>query len=268
MKDLLHGIFFLLLMLVGTAPIRAAEVIPPAPEEYLTDQSGKLSSETIQDINAELDQFEKATSNQIVVAIYPHMQSDDDIAAYAVRVFRAWKIGEVRVHRGNGALLLIFTDDEKVTIAPGYGLEGALPDVTCKQIIDNEITPAFKKGDYDAGVTAGVNAIIAATKGEYTGNGSTVYRGKFLGKNSLQTNLAGIIVFVVFAVLILSAIFSSHGTVYHSGGTGSWLAWGLLNVLLNSLSVGGGGRNWSGGGGGGFSGGGGSTGGGGASGSW
>jgi uncharacterized protein len=261
----------LILVVVVYLPASAAEVIPPAPTTYLTDQAGVLSKQAVADLNQQLDRFERDTSNQLVVAIYPHMQSDDDIASYSVRVFRAWKIGQADKHRGNGVLLLIFTQDRKLRIATGYGLEGALPDYLAKKIIDNEITPRFKQGDYNGGVKAGVNAIITATKGEYKGSGSTA-------ADRPQNAVGGALTFffiVIVVMLVLVLVFKSRSRAF-SGDRGWWV-WAILNALSNASRRGGGGGwggggggGWGGGGfsGGGFSGGGGSTGGGGASGSW
>jgi uncharacterized protein len=222
-----------------------------------------LAPSTLQAIDQQLQQVERDTSNQIVVGVYPKMQSSDDIAAYAVRVFQAWGVGQK--DKNNGVVLLVFIDDRKMNITTGYGLEGALPDATCKQIIENEIKPHFKTGDYDGGIRAGVTAILAATRGEYKGTGHTgldyttlIVPGLFIG----------LIVLLVFAAMI-SAIF---GTTYSSQGrVPSWvIPFILLSNMTSSRRGGGGsggGGGWSGGGGG-FSGGGGSTGGGGASGSW
>jgi uncharacterized protein len=259
----------LLLLVSACLPAQAAEVIPPTPKQYVTDESRVLSQGAVNALDQQLDKFERDTSNQLVVAIYPHMQSNDDIDAYSVRVFRAWKIGQADQHRGNGVLLLIFTDDHKLRITTGYGLEGALPDLTAKQIIDHEITPSFKQKDFDGGVTAGVNAIIAATKGEYHGTGSTM-----ADKGSTGPPGAAQLLFLVGAILlVLYIVLKSRSRVYD--GNRWWWIWAILN-FLNDISSGsgsgGGGGGWSGGGGsgggGGFSGGGGSTGGGGASGSW
>jgi uncharacterized protein len=257
----------LILIAVTFAPASAAEVIPPAPTTYVTDQSGVLSKQTLAQLNQQLDRFERDTSNQFVVAIYPHMQSDDDIAAYSVRVFRAWKIGQAENHRGNGVLLLIFTQDRKLRIATGYGLEGALPDYLAKKIIDNEITPRFKQGDYNGGVKAGVDAIIAATKGEYKGTGSTA------ADKPQNSPGGGLACFFTGAVAILILILALRGRSRAFSGDRSWWVWAVLSALSDASRRGGGGGGWSSGGGGGFSGGGfsgggGSTGGGGASGSW
>jgi uncharacterized protein len=262
-----HRIFQCLLLLASAClPATAAEVIPPAPKQYVTDESHVLSQGAVNSLDQQLDKFERDTSNQFVVAIYPHMQSNDDIDAYSVRVFRAWKIGQADKHRGNGVLLLIFTDDHKLRITTGYGLEGALPDLTCKQIIDHEITPRFKQKDFDGGVRAGVNAIIAATKGEYHGTGSTA-----ADKGSGGPPAAVKFLFLFGAVLlVLYVVLKSRSRVYD--GNRWWWLWAIVSFLNDISSGGGGGGGWSGGGGsgggGGFSGGGGSTGGGGASGSW
>ncbi len=156
-----------------------------------------------------------------------------------------------RKDKNNGALLLVFTQDRKMFLQTGYGLEGAMPDAICKRIIEDEIKPHFKTGDYDAGLTAGVNAILAAAKGEYKGTGRT-------HGNSQGIPVVFIIIFVIVVIIILSN--ARRGGYYSSSG---WSGGGW----------GGGGGGWSGGGGGGgggggFSGGGGSTGGGGAGGSW
>jgi uncharacterized protein len=256
--------FFLFL----ACAVRAAEVIPAPPTAYFNDYANVVSASTAQQLNQKLEQFERDTSNQIVVAIYPEIQSDSSIEDYTVRVAESWKVGQKL--KNNGAVLFVFIQNHKLYIQVGYGLEGALPDALCKQIIDTEITPHFKQGDYDGGLTAGVNAILAATKGEYKGTGATVQESK--GDNS-----AGIFFVVFISIIVLGIIFrwiaSAHSYATYSNrgyGHGMWY-WLLYSMLANS-----GGGGYSGGssgggsfgGGGGFSGGGGSFGGGGAGGSW
>src|SRR3954452_15237344 len=112
--------------------ITAAEVIPPAPKLYFNDYAQVVSPATAQQSNQTLEEFERQTSNQILVAIYPKMQSDSSIEDYTVRVARAWKVGQKE--KNNGAILFVFTEDRKMFIQVGYGLEGALPDVIGKRI--------------------------------------------------------------------------------------------------------------------------------------
>jgi uncharacterized protein len=266
-----HLIFISVLFLACV--VRAADVIPPPPAAYFNDYANVVSAGTAQQLNQKLEQFERDTSNQIVVAIYPKMQSDSSIEDYTVRVAESWKVGQKL--KNNGAVLFVFIQDHKLYIQVGYGLEGALPDALCKQIIDTEITPHFKQGDYDAGLTAGVNAVLAATKGEYKGTGSTVQKSK-------DDNSAGIFFVAIITLIILATIIrwiaSAHAYATYSNrgyDHGMWY-WLLYSMFANSggsySSRGGYSSGSSGGGflggGGGFSGGGGSFGGGGAGGSW
>ena len=115
--------------------LRASEVIPPAPRNHFNDYANLVSAGAAQTLNDELAQFERDTSNQVVVAIYPHMQSPSSIEDYTVRVAQAWGVGQTG--KKNGAVLFIFSSDRKLYISVGYGLEGVLPDALCKRIIVN-----------------------------------------------------------------------------------------------------------------------------------
>jgi uncharacterized protein len=241
----------LFLLLTGAA--FAAETLPPAPTQYFNDYAGVVSKPTSATLNKQLEDFERATSSQVVVVIYPKMQSQSSIEDYVHRLFQAWKIGQK--DKNNGVLLADFVQDRSLRIETGYGLEGALPDAIASRIINEEITPNFRNGNFDAGMTAGVNAIMAAVRGEYKGTGRTA-------ADQQQKNPgAGIIFFIIFIFLMFSVFGRMFGGVGYSGRGrrryyGGW---------------GGGGGSWGGGGGfggGGFSGGGGSSGGGGASGRW
>src|SRR6202040_951369 len=121
--------------------------------------------------NEELAQFERETSDQIVVAIFPKMQSDSDIADYTQRVARAWGVGQKE--RRNGVVLFVFVQDRKMFIQVGYGLEGALPDLTAFDITEYEIKPHFRTNDYEGGLAAGIDSILKAVRGEYKGTGHT-----------------------------------------------------------------------------------------------
>jgi uncharacterized protein len=237
----------------------AAEVLPPVPPRYFNDYAGVTSADTAARLNQRLEDFERESANQILVAVYPKMQSDSSIEDYTVRVAQSWKVGQKL--KSNGAVLFVFIQDRKMFLQVGYGLEGALPDALAKQIIEYDLKPAFKRGDFDGGLSEGVAAIIAATKGEYKGTGHTV-REQARGTWPVWV-FPALIILLVLAVPILRLVLSAPGVVYRRGGYSSW----------GSSSMGGGGWSgggWGGGGGssGGFSGGGGSFGGGGAGGSW
>jgi uncharacterized protein len=255
----------LVLALIGLAPPpgRAAEVIPPAPKQYFNDYARVVPVEAAVRLNRQLEDFERKTSNQILVAIYPKMQSDSSIEDYTVRVASAWQVGQQK--RDNGAVLFVYIQDRKMFLQVGYGLEGTLPDALAKRIIENEIKPRFKAGDYAGGLTAGVNAILGATRGEYRGTGSTQAEGN--GNLAPGQVILILVVFGLIGLATISAIRRSlRGSVYHRRGYSSWGGW-PGSGWGGGWSSGGGG--WSGGGGGGgFSGGGGRFGGGGAGGSW
>jgi uncharacterized protein len=231
----------------------AAEVIPPAPPNYFNDYAGVVPPGTAAGLNQELENFERATSSQILVAVYPRMQSESSIEDYTVRVAEAWKVGQKG--KNNGAVLFVFIADRKMFIQVGYGLEGALPDALAKQIIESDIKPHFKAGDYAAGLTAGVNAMLAAVRGEYKGTGRTAAEGT--GNDKVAVLIMFGVFGLIIALILARVLTGARGRVY--GRRGYYSSWG-------GWSSGGG---WSGGGGGGgFSGGGGSFGGGGAGGSW
>lgn len=237
---------------------RAAEVMPPAPTRYFNDYALLVRPDTAQRLNQQLADFERQTSNQIVVAIFPKLQTDSSLDDYCYRVFHSWGVGQKA--QNNGAVLFVFVQDHKLHIQTGYGLEGALPDATCKQILDREIAPRFKSGDFDGGLTAGVNAMLAATRGEYKGTGQTVQDRK----NGQQSG-SGWVIFIFILIFILLNIMSRRRGVGFGTGFGTGFGAGMF--------MGGGGGGWGGGGGGGgdgggFSGGGGDSGGGGASGGW
>jgi uncharacterized protein len=225
----------------------AGEVIPPAPAQYFNDYASVVSPAVASQLNQTLENFERQTSEQILVAVFPKMQSDSSIEDYTVRVARDWKVGQK--NSNNGAVLFVFVEDHKMYIQVGYGLEGVLPDALCKRIIDEQISPHFKAGDFDGGLVSGVQSILAATKGEYKGTGSTV--GDKIRK--FESNSFGFLFTVILILIFISALRRRSSFWIFSGGgfSGGW----------------GGGGGFSGGGGG-FSGGGGSFGGGGAGGSW
>jgi uncharacterized protein len=258
---LLRGVWFCILLLGFS--LQAAEVIPPKPTRYCNDYASVLSIPTAQSLDRTLEQLEKTDSTQILVAIYPKMQTDSSIEDYTVRTFKQWGVGQAKTN--NGAVLFIFVQEHKLRIEVGYGLEGALPDITCKRIIENEITPRLRRNDWDGAVSAGVTAIIQAAHGEYKGAGRTV-QGTRRGRRSNS----GVVFLIFLAFVIFASTRRRRGTAYGRAGRSVWGGpfwgggWGGGGGSWGGGSRSGGGGGWSGG----FSGGGGSSGGGGASGSW
>jgi uncharacterized protein len=241
-------------LLLATAA--AAQSPPPVPRDYVTDLAGILPADVEARLSARLKQFDEETSNQVLVALFPSLPQGAALEDFTVRAAQAWRLGRAKLD--NGAVLFVFVADRKVRIEVGYGLEGALPDVTAHRIIEEQITPRFRAGDYAGGVEAGVAAIMAATRGEYraeprpaagTGEGVSVW----------------MIILVIIVIIMLSRGGGGGGRTY---GRRGYRRGGFIPI---PMGWGGGGGGWGGGGGfggGGFSGGGGSFGGGGASGSW
>ncbi len=230
---------------------RAAEVIPPKPDRYFNDYADVVSKSTALRFNEELAQFE------VVVAIFPKMQSDSDIADYTQRVAQAWGVGQKE--RRNGVVLFVFVQDRKMFIQVGYGLEGALPDITAFDITEYKIKPHFRNGDYEGGIAVGIDSIFKAIRGEYKGSGNTVAERHRRGGGA-----PSFLFFIIFliALIVISRIMRKLGGYGYSSRRGGPI-----------FFPGGGDGGWSSGGGGGggfsgFSGGGGSFGGGGAGSSW
>ncbi len=234
---------------------QAAEVIPPKPDRYFNDYAGVVSKEAAYRFNEQLAQFERETSDQVVVAVFPKMQSDSDVADYTQRLAQAWGVG--KKERRNGVVLFVFIQDRKMFIQVGYGLEGALPDITAFDLTENHIKPLFRNGDYQAGLATGIDLICKAIRGEYKGSGKTAAEQHH---GSGAPSLLFFIIFVVVLIIISRVMRRLGGYGYSSGRGGP--------IFLPT----GGGGGWSSGGGGGgfsgFSGGGGSFGGGGAGSSW
>ena len=233
----------------------AAEVIPPKPARYFNDYAGVVSKETAYRFNEQLAQFERDTSDQVVVAVFPKMQSESDIADYTQRVAQAWGVGQKE--QRNGVVLFVFIEDRKMFIQVGYGLEGALPDATAFDITERHIKPLFRAGNYEAGLATGIDLICKAIRGEYKGSGKTVAERQ--GAGDVVSGVLPLIIFVI-VLIILSRLSRKAGGYGYSSGRGG-------PIFIPS----GGGWSSGGGSGGGFSGfggGGGSFGGGGAGSSW
>jgi uncharacterized protein len=250
----------LTVLLAAVHWLSAAEVIPPKPDRYFNDYAHVVSNEAARRFNEQLAQFERESSTQVVVAIFPKMQSDSDIADYAQRIAQSWGVGSKQSR--NGVALLIFIQDRKISIQVGYGLEGVLPDITAYDIRANRITPRFKAGDYEGGLAVGIDSIMKAVRGEYKGTGRTTREREShdVGKGSF------IVFFLIFIIALIIIGRMNRGNArrgYRYSGLGGPYIGGWSGGSGGGWSSGGGGGGFSG-----FSGGGGSFGGGGSSGSW
>ena len=278
-------LFAFVLLFCSALPLIALEV--PRLSGRVNDTAAMLSLQTQSELEEMLEQFEATDSTQIVLLTIPTLEGEV-LEDFSMKVVEAWKIGQKG--SDNGALLLIARDERKLRIEVGYGLEGSLTDLVSGRIISGEIVPLFKSGQMDAGIRAGIVAMIDAVKGEYTPGAAAPEQNK-------KSDPFGLIFLLIFA-------FSFIGRAFHKkqkmaaivGGIASpvlgvlffpqmglWLLAlipvGILGgFFVSSMSAGGGGGGFYVGGGGfgrssrgfggGFSGGGGGFGGGGASGGW
>jgi uncharacterized protein len=156
----------LLALALGWAQAALADVaVPPAPPPTarVVDLTGALSGEDIAMQARRLIDFQRRKRSQIAVLIVPTTQPET-IEQYSIRVAESWKIGRKKVD--DGVLLVVATDDRKMRIEVGYGLEGALTDSTARRIIDETIAPRFKAGDFSGGIAAGITRMIAVIDGE------------------------------------------------------------------------------------------------------
>lgn len=282
-------------LLTGVAQ---AQLAIPALSGHVVDTAGVLPDAPHQALESKLASFEQSKGSQVVVLTVPTTQPED-IASYANRVGNTWKIGRKEV--GDGVLLIVAVNDRKVRIEVAKTLEGAIPDLAAKRIIEQAITPQFRQGNYAAGLNGGTDQIVALISGEALPQPVQAAASGNSSKTGFDwTELA---VFMFFAIPVLGKvvknIFGSRlGSLLAGGVAGGMAFWittslliagvagiaGLLFTLLSNAlptrrsgysgGIGGGGfggghGGGSGYGGGGFSsGGGGNFGGGGASGGW
>ncbi len=240
----------------------------PVPSRLVNDFAGMLKAEEVSMLERKLVAFNDSTSTQIAIVIVPTL-SGYDKSDYAQRLGEKWGIGQKGLN--NGVLILVKpnTPDSKgeVQISPGYGLEGAIPDITCGEIVDNEILPAFRAGDYYGGLSNAANTLMSLARGEF----SVAEYGQKAKKSTGKDVPVGLIIFIIIIIIAMISRKSrgSNNKNISTGGLPFWLLLGMMNSGRGSHSGSWGGFSGGGGGGGGFGGfGGGSFGGGGAGGSW
>jgi len=247
--------FILFISMLAVVTIGIAQNIPerPNPPKLVNDFTGTLSSAEVNSLEQQLVLIDDSSSNQICIVLVNSLE-DYPLEEYATKLFRSWGIGNKK--NNNGVLILAALKDRKIRIEVGYGLEGAIPDITSATIIKNDITPYFKQRDYYAGLDKAIESVARAAVGEYKVKRSK--RGD--GKDG-----SGLL-FIIIVIIVLVAISRGGG-----GGGGLLTRRGGLGIPMFFPTGGGGG--FGGGSGVGFGGGfggfgGGSSGGGGASGGW
>lgn len=238
---------------------------PPAPKRFFTDSTGVVPPGMAAQIEQRLLAFQKESSSQVLVVVSDRVPVGyTSMEEYTNRTAQAWRVGVKG--RDNGAILFVFVSDRKVRIEVGYGLEGALPDGLAFRIINNEITPRFRERNYGAGLLAGVDGIIRATRGEYQPTVAVAPRNPAPRETPAEDLFTPSLLFlyalsVAFIAYLVHGVYKdvARGGSGGSGGSSDWspseTSWSSSGSSSSSSSND-------------FSGGGGSFGGGGASGSW
>ncbi len=267
------------MLLFVACNLHAEQVAIPALKTHVTDLTQTLSPEEQSQLDAKLVAFEQEKGSQIAVLIVPTTQPEV-IEQYSIRVVDVWKLGRKKVD--DGVLILVAKNDRKMRIEVGYGLEGAIPDLNAKRVIDEVMKPKFKQGDYFGGINAATDSIISMISGEAL----PAPTSNSYSDNNASPAPFGIIIFAIIVGAMLRLMMGGFRAGLVTGGiTGVmvWLFTGALAIgaisafgvfiatligITNFTSGGGGfggsssgGSSWGGGSGGGF-------GGGGASGDW
>ncbi|MCX2744234.1 TPM domain-containing protein [Mangrovivirga sp. M17] len=266
----------------------------PEVERFIVDKTNTLSSSEIETLNTKLANFEKETGSQ-VIAVMVKSTKPEDIAQYTIRLAEKLKVGREGID--DGVILLIAKDDRRVRIEVGYGLEGAIPDIYAKRIIEGIIKPDFRNGEFYEGINHSTDAIFKLIRGEElpmpevteSAEDNNIFKFlpiiiifgliflsilKAILRKTVGKTASRIIVFII-TVIIVTIIFNLVAGLIagvfaafldSSGGHGG--RGGRYYGGYGGGFGGGGGFSGGGGGFGGFSGGGGGFGGGGASGGW
>ena len=281
--------------MAGWCSIAAAQLPVPALTGHVVDQTGTLTAAQMAVLEQTLTAFEARKGSQLAVLMVAS-SAPEEIEPYALRVAEQWKLGRKKVD--DGAILVVAKNDQAMRIEVGYGLEGALGDLTSKRIINETILPPFKRQDFYGGITAGVEQIIRVVDGEplpapgarpSLGIGST---GGLADVGDIQQYAPMLFILALAVGGVLRATLGKVPGSLVTGGVVAVIAWFVVGAISMALVAGvvallvtlmgggmlgrgmgghygGGGRGGGfGGGGGGFSGGGGGFGGGGASGRW
>lgn len=269
----MRKVFFIIAIILSVTTFGQAgldKIIPPAPNppKLVNDYANLLTPEQEQALETKLVAYDDSTSSQIAVVTVTDLGGYAAVD-YAVALGRKWGVGGKEFN--NGVVILISTGggegNRDVFIAPGYGLEGAIPDITADNIVEYEMIPNLKTGNYYRAIDAATSALILAAAGEYTAPEGYAERGKSKGDGIAIGRIVLIIILIIYFIL------RSAGGGGRGGGMMSrrgYRGFGGGPVFFpGSFGGGGFGGGFGGGGGGGFGGfGGGGFGGGGAGGKW
>jgi uncharacterized protein len=210
-------------LIAAASSVVAQKAVPELWGFRVHDEAHVLKQETIDRLERLLADYEDSTTNQIAILTVTSLQGEV-LEQYSLRVAETWKLGTAQ--NDNGVLLLVAVDDRAMRIEVGHGLEGVLTDAQCNRIIRNEMAPAFRRGDYDAGISAGIAGIVAAIGGEYTAadaSGATI-----------EMNWGAVVVVSLFVFGILG-LFTAIG-LFSKGGI-AWVLYVFLALFYGTFPI-------------------------------
>ena len=217
---------------IGASPVQDLQPVP-ALSARVIDQTATLSASQSAALEARLAAFEAASGPQIVVLLV-RGTAPEDIAAYAHRVAESWQIGRREV--GDGVLLLVAKDERRVRIEVAKALEGAIPDLAARQIIDNALRPAFRADDYAGGIGLAVDQLMQRIRRE--GLPAPAAQGRGGDGSSLENLVILLFMAVPIAGGLLKALFGRKlGSLLAAGGAGG-VAWWFTASLLAAAAAG------------------------------
>jgi uncharacterized protein len=222
------------LLLLAVPALHAQELVAVPPlASPVTDVAGILTPDQSAALDTRLREFEQGKGSQVAVLVVPTTQPEE-IEQYAMRVAEAWKLGREGVD--DGALLLVAVQDRRVRIEVGYGLEGVLPDAVANRIIDQDIVPAFRSGDFYGGISAGVDRMLRVVEGEPLP--AAAPRSPAHGVPGLFQLLPFLFVFALVGGSIFRRLFGRVGGALTTGGLVGGLTWLLVGILGLALGAG------------------------------
>jgi uncharacterized protein len=226
----------LLALVLCFAQAAFADVSVPPLVGRVVDQTGTLNSSYIETLNQRIKSFEQRKGSQIAILIVPTTQPET-IEQYSIRAAETWKIGRKKID--DGALLVIAKNDHKLRIEVGYGLEGALTDVTSRRIIDEVIVPRFKTGDFAGGISEGLDRMIGVIDGERLPSPAPeASHGPEPDWNALSSFVPFSIFGALFVGGFLRTLFGSLLGSAVAGGAVGIIAWFVFGSLLASAALG------------------------------
>jgi uncharacterized protein len=236
-RTLLRGLWLAawLWLVTAVASPAFAQGLATVPQltARVTDLTGTLAADQSSALEAKLAAFEQSKGSQVAVLIVPTTQPEA-IEQYSIRVVDQWQLGRGKVD--DGVLLLVALNDRKVRIEVGYGLEGALPDATANRIIQQDIAPAFKRGDYYDGINTGVDRIMRVIEGEPLPEPE--FSPPAASIPGLLHFLPFLFIFAMVGSSIFRRLFGRVGGALATGGLVGFLAWLIISILGISVIAG------------------------------